>query len=279
MTTGLAIATIVTANSVVWIVCRLDKIPYRSRAGYAFLLRFNFINDLPPERRTAIIDKAETDLHDPALTAGLEQLKEMTGKGFFVPDYINNAVMAELMAQGYKGQALHVTSDQKLNQLLTYFLHRPPPEYVQAVVNDVIAGMNLNPSVIAKDPFISTDWLIRRRAEPRFEPLKGLRSLADDWDPLGKYAARFQFWSFVPFWWLTGLVVVGSLFLGFVARDYDDLCSAGYASACAIIAAVVPIITSVVVELLPRLMLPALALLFFGVAVLLARFDRGRPDP
>jgi hypothetical protein len=279
VTIGLAIATIVTANSVVWIVCRINKIPYRSRAGYAFLLRFNFINDLPPERRTAIIDKAETDLHDPALTAGLEQLKEMSVKGFFVPDYINNAVMTALTAQGYRGQALHVTSDQKLNRLLTYFLHRPPPEYVQAVVNDVIAGMNLNPSVIAKDPFISTDWLIRRRAEPRFEPLKGLRSLADDSDPLGKYATRFRFWSFVPFWWLTGLVMVGSLFLGFVARDYDDLCSAGYASACAIIAAVVPIITSVVVELLPRLMLPALALLFFGVAVLLARFDRGRPDP
>ena len=276
VTTGVAIAALVAANSVVWIVCRFNKIPYRSRAGYAFVWRLNFFKDLPRKRQTIIIDQAESDLHDPALTAGLEKLKEMSGKGLFAPDDICDAVMTALIRQGYKGQPLHVTSDQKLNQLLVYFLHRPPPEFVQTVVNDVVSGMNLDPNVLVKDPFRCTDWLIQHRTEPSFEALSGLRTLAGDPDPLEKYAAEFRFWSFVPFWWLTGLVVAGSLFLGFAGRDPDDLCSAGYAMACAIIAMIAPIVSSIVVELLPRLMLPTLALLFFGVAVLLARFDRSK---
>jgi hypothetical protein len=44
------------------------------------------------------------------------------------------------------------------------------------------------------------------------------------------------------------------------------------------VAVIIPIVTSVVEEILPCFLLPTPALLFFGVAVLLARFDRGKAE-
>ncbi|MBV8098664.1 MAG: hypothetical protein JOZ31_05860, partial [Verrucomicrobia bacterium] len=155
---AVGVAAILTANAVILGVCRLDKIPYRSGAGYAFVWRLDFIKDLPPERQSAIISKAEADLQDPALTAALEKLKEMSARGEFNPDDICMAVDNTLGQQGYQGQKRHVSFDQKLNRFFTYFLEHESADLFQVVAREVGAGMSFTPTLLTKDPFICTDW-------------------------------------------------------------------------------------------------------------------------
>jgi len=134
---AVGVVAILTTNAIILGVCRFDKIPYRSRTGYAFVWRLDFIKDLPPERQSAIINRTETDLQDPALTAALEKLKEMSARGEFTPDDICGALDKALGEEGYQGQNRHVALDQKLNRFFTYFLQHDPADLFPVVARDV----------------------------------------------------------------------------------------------------------------------------------------------
>jgi hypothetical protein len=272
------VAAILTANAVILVVCRFDKIPYRSRAGYAFVWRLDFIKDLPPERQSAIINQAETDLQDPALTAALEKLKEMSARRDFNPDDICVALDKTLGEQGYRGQQRHVLLDQKLNRFFTYFLGHDPVDLLHVVAWDVGAGMNFTPTLLAKDPFLCTDWLVKRISEPRFQPIQGLKTLSADSEPTKQYDASFYFhlWAFLPFFVIAAGVVLTGVAHILRAESWLDLVLPVYAMACTAIGVVTAVLSCVVVALLPRLMLPTLVLLLFAVVVLLLRLDRLR---
>jgi hypothetical protein len=280
VTIAVGVAAILTANAVILVVCRFDKIPYRSRAGYAFVWRLDFIKDLPPERQLAIINKAETDLQDPALTAALEKLKEMSAHGEFNPDDICVVLDKTLGEQGYQGQQRHVLLDQKLNRFFTYFLGHDPVDLFPAVVSDVGKGMSLPPSLLAKDPFLCTDWLVKRVMEPRFQPIQGLKTLSSYADAPGRYDASFYFhlWSFLPLFVIAGGVVLAGAVCILNAKSWRDQVLAIYSLACTAIGIVGAIVSFIVVALLPRLMLPTLILLCFAVVVLLLRLDPRRSD-
>jgi len=251
---GVGIAAILMANAVILAVCRFDKIPYRSRAGYAFVWRLDFIKDLPSERQTTIINKAETDLHDPGITAALDK---------------------SLGEQGYQGQQRHVLLDQKLNHFFSYFLLHDPIDLLHAVARDVETGMSLTPSVLAKDPFLCTDWLVKHVSEPRFQPIQGLKTLSANSDPTKPYDASLYFhaWAFLPFFVIAGGVLLAGVICMVTAKSRRELVLAVYAIACMAIGTVCAMVSFVVVALLPRLMLPTLILLCFAVAVLLLRLD------
>ena len=274
---GVGIAAILTANLVVLAVCRFDKIPYRSRAGYAFVWRLDFFKGLPSERQTAIINKAETDLNDPGITAALEQLKTASARGEFDPDEFCGALDKSLGEQGYQGQPRHVLLDQKLNRFFTYFLLHDPIDLFQAAARDVATGMCLTPSLLAKDPFLCTDWLVKHVAEPRFRPIQGLKTLSAFSEPTKPYDTSLYFhsWAFLPFFIIAGGILVAAVFLIFTAKQRRDLVLAVYALACAATGTVSAVVSFVVVALLPRLMLPTLILLCFAVVVLLLRLEPG----
>jgi hypothetical protein len=269
------VAAILTANAVILAVCRFDKIPYRSRTGYAFVWRLDFIKDLPPERQSAIINKAETDLQDPALTAALEKLREMSARGEFNPDDICVALDKALGEQGYQGQQRHVSLDQKLNRFFAYFLGHDPVDLLHAVTKDMVTGMSLTPSLLAKDPFLCTDWLVKHVSEPRFQPIQGLKTLLADSERTKQYDASFylHLWAFLPLFVIAGGVpLTGAVYI-LKAKSWRDLVLAVYALACTAISVVCAIVSFIVVALLPRLMLPTLVLLLFAVVVLLLRLD------
>ena len=280
LSVAVGVAAILTANAVILVVCRFDKIPYRSRAGYAFVWRLDFIKDLPPERQSAIIDKAETDLKDPAITAALEKLKEMSARGEFNPDEICVALDKSLGDQGYQGQQRHVSLDQKLNRFFTYFLGDDPIDLFHAVARDVGTGMCTTPSLVAKDPFLCTDWLVKHVSEPRFQPIQGLKTLSSDSEPAKQYDASLylHLWAFLPLFVIAG----GALLTGAVyvarAKSWRDVVLGVYALVCTAIAMVCAVVSFIVVALLPRLMLPTLILLCFAVVVLLLRLDSRRSD-
>ncbi len=272
---AVGLAAILVANAVILAVCRFDKIPYRSRAGYAFVWRLDFIKDLPSERQTTIINKAETDLHDPGITAALEKLKETSAHGEFNPDDICAALDKSLGEQGYQGQQRHVLFDQKLNHFFSYFLLHDPIDLLHAVARDVETGMSLTPSVLAKDPFLCTDWLVKHVSEPRFQPIQGLKTLSANSDPTKPYDASLYFhaWAFLPFFVIAGGVLLAGVICMVTAKSQRELVLAAYAIACMAIGTVCAMVSFVVVALLPRLMLPTLILLCFAVAVLLLRLD------
>jgi hypothetical protein len=275
ISTGVGIAAILAANAVILVVCRFDKIPYRSRAGYAFVWRLDFFKDLPAERQTAIINQAETDLNDPAITAALEQLKAASARGEFDPDEICAALDKSLGEQGYQGQPRHVLLDQKLNRFFTYFLQHDPGDLFHAVARDFVTGMSFAPSLLAKDPFLCTDWLVKHVGEPRFQPIQELKTLATFPEPTKPYdtSPYFQFWAFLPFFVIAGGVLIAALFCFFTAKQRRDLVLAVYAAACTTTGMVSAVVSFVVVALLPRLMLPTLILFWFAVVVLLLRLD------
>jgi hypothetical protein len=280
ITIGVGTAGILAANGIVRAVCRFDKIPYRSRAGYAFVWRLDFLKNLPVPRQTAILDKAESDLHDPAITVALEKVKEMSAKGDFVPDDACTAMDQALGDEGYQGQPRHVMLDQKLNRFFSYFLWHDPVDLSQAVSHDVVNGMSFTPSLLTKDPFLCTDWLVKRIPETRFHPIQNLQTLSTDSNPVKQYdtSPYFHFWSFLPF----SAMAVGIVFTGLIgiltAKNGRDLALAVYAIACTLTGIASAVISFTVVTLLPRLMLPTLILLCFAVVVLLMRLDPLRYD-
>lgn len=280
ITIGVGIAGILAANGVVRAVCRFNKIPYRSRAGYAFVWRLDFLKSLPLPQQTEIIDKAESDLNDPAITAALQKVKEMSAKGTFVPDDACTAMDQVLGEQGYQGQQRHVLLDEKLNRLFRYLLFHDPLTLSQAVSHDVLKGMTFTPSLLTKDPFLCTDWLVKRIAEPRFQPIQQLQTLLTDSNPLKRYEAcpYFHFWSFLPFSDIVVGILLASLIGIFTARTQRDLALAVYAIACTLTGIASAAISFTVVTLLPRLMLPTLILLCFAVVVLVIRLDPLRSD-
>jgi hypothetical protein len=275
---GVGLAAILMANTVILAVCRFDKIPYRSRAGYAFVWRLDFIKDLPAERQATIINQAETDLHDPGITAALEKLKETSAHGEFNPDDICAALDNSLGEQGYQGQQRHVLLDQKLNHFFSYFLLHDPIDLLHAVARDVETGMSLTPSVLARDPFLCTDWLVKHVSEPRFQPIQGLRTLSTNSDPTKLYDASLYFhaWAFLPFFVIAGGVLLAGVICMVTAKSWRELILAVYAIACMAIGTMCAMVSFVVVALLPRLMLPTLILLGFAVVVLLLRLDPQR---
>jgi hypothetical protein len=277
---AVGVVAILTANVIILGVCRFNKIPYRSRAGYAFVWRLDFIKDLPPERQSAIINRAETDLQDPALTAALEKLKEMSARGEFNPDDICAALDKTLGEEGYQGQNRHVALDQKLNRFFTYFFQHDPADLFPVVARDVGAGMSFTPSLLAKDPFLCTDWLVKRVSEPRFQPIQGLKTLSSYSEPTKRYDASFysHLWSFLPLFVIAGGVVITGVVCILNAKNWRDLVLGVYSLACTAMGILCPVVSFTVVALLPRLMLPTLILLWFAVVVLLLRFDPGRID-
>jgi hypothetical protein len=275
LSVAVGVVAILTANAVILGVCRFDKIPYRSRAGYAFVWRLDFIKDLPLERQSAIINKAETDLQDPALTAALEKLKEMSARGEFNPDDICEALDKTLGEEGFQGQKRHVALDQKLNRFFTYFLGHDPADLFHVVAGDVGAGMSFTPSLLTKDPFLCTDWLGKRVSEPRFQPIQGLKTLSSYSEPTKQYDTSFYFhlWAFLPLFVIAGGVVVTGVVYILKAKNWRDLVLGVYSLSCTAIGIVCAVVSFIVVALLPRLMLPTLILLLFAVVVLLLRLD------
>ena len=280
VTIAVGIAGILAANGVVRAVCLIDKIPYRSRAGYAFVWRLDFLENLPLPRQTAILDRAESDLHDPAITVALEKVREMSAKSEFAPDDACTAMDQALGDEGYQGQARHVMLDQKLNRFFSYVLWHDPVDLSRAVSHDVLNGMSFTPSLLTKDPFLCTDWLVKRIPEPRFHPIQNLRTLSTDSNAVQQYDASpyFHFWSFLPFSAMAVGIVVAGLIGIFTAKNGRDLALAVYAIACTLTGIASAVISFTVVTLLPRLMLPTLILLCFAVVVLLLRLDPLRYD-
>ena len=280
ITISVGMAGILAANGIVRAVCRFDKIPYRSRAGYAFVWRLDFLKELPLPRQGAIIDKAESDLHDPAITVALEKVREMSAKGDFVPDDVCTAMDQALGDAGFQGQPRHVMLDQKLNRFFTYLLWHDPVDLSQAVGRDVFNGMSFTPSSLTKDPFLCTDWLVKHIPQPRFHPIQQLQTLSTDSDPVKQYDASpyFHFWNFLPFSAMAVGIVVAGLIGILTARNGRDLALAVYAIACTLTGIASAVISFTVVPLLPRLMLPTLILLCFAVVVLLMRLDPLRYD-
>lgn len=280
ITIGVGLAGILAANGIVRAVCRLDKIPYRSRAGYAFVWRLDFLENLPLPRQTAILDQAESDLHDPAITVALERVKEMSAKGDFVPDDVCTAMDQALGDEGYQGQPRHVMLDQKLNRFFGYFLWHDPVDLSQAVSHDVVNGMSFTSSLLTKDPFLCTDWLAKRMPESRFRPIQNLQTLSTDTNPVKQYDANpyFHFWSFLSFSAMAIGIVIAGLIGILTAKNERDLVLAVYAIACTLTGIASAVISFTVVPLLPRLMLPTLILLCFAVVALLMRLDPLRFD-
>jgi hypothetical protein len=248
--------------------------------GYAFVWRLDFLKNLPLPKQTAILDQAESDLHDPAITVALEKVKAMSAQGDFVPDDACTAMDQALGDEGYQGQPRHVMLDQKLNRFFSYFLWHDPVDLSQAVSHDVLNGMSFTPSLLTKDPFLCTDWLVKRIPETRFHPIQHLQTLSTDSNPVKQYDASpyFHFWSFLPFSAIAlGIVATGLIGI-FTAKNGRDLALAVYAIACTLTGIASAVISFTVVTLLPRLMLPTLILLCFGVVVLLMRLDSLRYD-
>jgi hypothetical protein len=170
--------------------------------------------------------------------------------------------------------------DQKLNRFFTYLLWHDPVDLSQAVGRDVFNGMSFTPSLLTKDPFLRTDWLVKRIPEPRFHPIQKLQTLSTDSNRVKQYDASpyFHFWSFLPFSAMAVGIVVAGLIGILTARKGRDLALAVYAIACTLTGIASAVISFTVVTLLPRLMLPTLTLLCFAVVVLLMRLDPLRYD-
>ena len=69
--------SVLVANLVVLDMCRIVKIPYRSRVGYTFEWRLFYLPNLSRGSQEEVLERVDRNLHDPAVSFALSKGKNI----------------------------------------------------------------------------------------------------------------------------------------------------------------------------------------------------------
>lgn len=148
---AIGLACIAVANSLKKNLARKTKLQPYSRIGFTFLWRLNFLDNLSPEARGALLRKVATRTHSNdarRLIALIEQMHAEKADMSSVP-FMQRAI---LLFDGPKWQEL----DRALNEMFFAFLLPPTTEHLQATKHDLVIALKMPPTEISSYLFLTT---------------------------------------------------------------------------------------------------------------------------
>jgi hypothetical protein len=184
---ALAASTLVT-----WACCSFYHVPYRSRLGYVFQWRLNYLAGLSPAERTTRFAQLTKDLRDPAIDYGIKAWQESIGKGGgWQTELLSQAIFEWFQKNTtlpFRQQACEM--DIRLNRICRWFLLSGDQKLYGSILQDTIHSLQFSPAEIAREPFVCTDALIgMSKKDDRLAAVRGLPSLQR---PMGLYEEEWR---------------------------------------------------------------------------------------
>jgi hypothetical protein len=155
---AIGLACVAVANSLKKNLARKTRMQPHSRIGFTFLWRLNFLDNLSPEARGALLRKVSARAHSVparqviALLGQMHQEKADMSSGPFMQKAI-------LLFDGPKWLEL----DRALNEMAFAFLLPPTPEHLQATKHDLVYALKMAPTEITSYLFATTAYYFEHK--------------------------------------------------------------------------------------------------------------------
>jgi hypothetical protein len=202
---GLSVVAVIACQLVTFALCGIYKVPFRSRVGYVFQWRLDYLGSLSPDQRNARLERVANKLNDRSVTYAVRQVESALGeKAGWQPELLSQAIYRwfESNTHGSFGQR-SAAMDARLNAIAGEFLWSGDPALYGQIGRDFIASLQFAAPDITKEPFLATDWLNGFLADPVFQPVKHLKTFQDrSGSSLDQFARApyCQLWRGVPLW-------------------------------------------------------------------------------
>ena len=150
---AIGVACVVVGNSLKKNLARKTRMHPHSRIGFTFLWRLNFLNNLSPEARGALLQKVAARTGSNKARQVIALLEQMHAEK---ADMSSGPFMqrAILLFDGPKWEEL----DRALNQMAFAFLLPPTPEHLQVTKADLVYALTMPPTEITSYLFATTAY-------------------------------------------------------------------------------------------------------------------------
>lgn len=157
---ALGIACLAVGNSLKNDWARKTKLHPHSRIGFTFLWRLNFLDNLSPEARDALLRKvaARTDSTQARQVIALIGQMQTEKADMSVGPFMQRAI---LLFDGPQWEEL----DRAMNKMAFAFLLPPTPEHLQATKTDLIHALTMPPTEITNYLFATTAYYFDHKAD------------------------------------------------------------------------------------------------------------------
>ena len=274
---GLAIATglvaLLLASGYTHALSRKANVKFRSRVGFTFLWRLNFLSLLTPSDRALLLEQTAKRTHLPQSRQLLSLLKEWTDHHQnWVPDAFLGSARRRMGSVNGGGHS--VRFDRMLNDTATAFLLPPSQPLVEVAWRDFRQSFRLTEGGIARYLFYTTEYLQSKHSE-----MPGLAALATFRQPTKVMrflsAPYFRLWEFLSFRGWCGLWLL-ALALPWIVRrpvtPHGQMATVIYACVLVGMGLLMTLLNCFFAHLLPRFGLPMMELLLVSFIILLGSF-------
>ena len=281
--TIIGITTIAATGLLIHGLCWIKRVPYRSRVGYTFMWRLNYLAGLAPSQRIEVLQRIDGKLHDPitvhALTAAVAALDHNPSWDTH-PLYYGISDALDTEGGISRQRTLHLETDQHLNRLARAFLIPPDWALNAAILHDFFGGFRFTPADITAEPFRGTDWLQARLDLPSFEPIRALVTFRDKPSHEARWRAApyLRLWGWLPLW-APGLAALALGILLLFRRTAGDRSNPGFLVIASVVTgAVLYFLNCSLTFLAARFLLPVEILVWCAVSLALVEMPQMKSD-
>jgi hypothetical protein len=253
-------------------LCAWYKIPYRSRVGYVFQWRLDYLVGMSRTEREQRLSSLDHTLHDQAVSYGIQKFSEtFTGDDHWQPEMLSESVFDWFQrdtALPFRKQAYE--SDIRLNRIARWFLLSGDTVLYSRIGADSLRAFLFSPADLCREPFRDTDILREMLARPNFEPIRGLASLNV---PPGTYDSEWRsswYYKLYQGWpiYLFGMtsVFLSGIHLVIRSRSVRAVNSFGISLGFFGTATLFVVVNCSLTSLLPRYLAPSCILLLVALA-------------
>jgi hypothetical protein len=203
------------ATSVTSLLCRRAQIPQRSKFGYTFLWRLNFLGNMPAlDRHELLLKVAQASSPDERAVATTVDSSFAHG---FSWDAANGALEVRRAVLDTNPGASEAEIDQALNGFARRFLLPPARELREAALSDFIEATHRSAADISRYLFLTTDYVNEHLAS--MPQAAALEQFKHPRSSLAQFAgiAYFQMWNWLSYrvcWLGVGLLACLVAFFG-----------------------------------------------------------------
>lgn len=272
--TGLS--AIILATSFTHLLCWHAHIHWRSKFGYTFVWRLNFLSRMPAESRDGLLSATASQCQLPETRQLLAALANWFGqnKPWDPPQFVRDA-RTDLFSSPGKFQ--DEKFDRSLNEMAHAFLCPPSAALQSAALNDFEYATRLREADVVRYLFVTTDYFFDHRTYmPQCAQLKTFR---EPRTALIDAANRFYFrwWNPISFraWSIIGLLVLSVAL--FIHREFQP--GGGrvilYSATLSTFGVIMVVLNCFFAEIQPRFVLPMMEFLLLSMMLLLGLIFRG----
>jgi hypothetical protein len=270
---AIGVSCVLLAGSATQSLARKTRLHPHSRMGHTFLARLQFLEDLPPAGRAALLQRVSERSKSPQARTLVVLLEQMHEEGAHVDvDSFRNRAIAKL----YPGETNVPWEqlDRALNEMAAAFLSPPVAELATAARKDLATALAMPATEIGDHLFATTAYFFQHR-----ETMPGCATLATFRNSKAEAITRlptehryFHLWGGVNAkaalvcWFVLLAACVGAAW-----RRRENLsASASFAVALTLTGVLITIANCLLTELLSRFVAPLWLFLLLSLQILVA---------